>query len=295
MWGCRSSVRISPDTVEEHERVLEHDILDGDAFGVHTSLERPLQSWETGRKSFRTCPVLQVYEAVRDDPISDAVKRTLTGLNATINVLDDIIDTRNLEKPDKIKLTANVAFAGMLAFTNIPASQRDRVVDTIIQYLTELFQIPLVEARSLTAIQEATSIDEIVQASSTCYAYRSRDINAFATLSGILHGMDDELLSQLADDLRVYRAHELIFKDITDIQVDLRDGDPTPIIAIIEHSSHPRKVEHFITRIYDQFEYSNVSRDIYRQELRSLEREPDDLTEQIAEQMDIVGQHESIE
>jgi len=283
------------DTVEERERRLEQDILHGESFGVHTSLERSLQAWKEGRKSLRTLPVIQAYEAVLNDPVADTVKRTLTGLDATINVLDDIIDTRTLEKPEKIELTANVAFAGMLAFTNIPAHYQDRAVDTITQYLTELFQIPLVENRTVTTIQNTTSVDEIVQAASRCYAYRARDIDAFATLPGILHEVDDERRTQLVDDLRVYRAHELIYKDIADVPIDLRDADLTPTIAIMEQSSDPSIVERCLIRIHDQFTYSTASQGVYRQELLSLEREPDDLTKRIVEQMDVVAQHGSVQ
>lgn len=279
-------------TVASHESSLEEDVLQDESFGVHKTLRRPLQLWGAGRKSLRTVPVVRAYEEMLDESVPENLLRTLTGLDATINVLDDIIDTPDMDKTDKIDFTANVAFAGMLAFSNIPPEHRERVIGQLTTYLTELFQIPLVERRSLEAMRQAESVEDTIGIARECYAYRSRDIDAFAALPGIFYGFEDELFRTVIEDFRVYRAHELMNQDITDVRFDLRDEDFTPVIAVMDSVSDHEQFLDWLFQLYDEFEYSGVGGG-YVDVLRVHEARPPNLSKEVKRQMERVKRNGS--
>lgn len=270
------------DDIAARERTLAQELPVDAPANVPARLRALVDNWESGRKSLRTVPVCNVYAAHCGREVPASVKRSLTGLDATINVLDDIIDTRELEKETKIALTINAAFSGVMLVENCPADAREDVSELLFDYYTSVFQIPLVERELLERMRSASFPAERRDAASSLYAYRARDIDAFARFPAVVMGVDEQTEQRLVDDLRAYRCRRLLFKDIADVERDLADEDRTPIIQLLESCDTTEEVVGEIEELYADFDYSEAGRQEYCDLLFELENAPEDLHEVVS-------------
>lgn len=274
--------------VREREAELQKDDGFGDkeVTGVSKLLERPPETWENDQKSLRTAPSVFVYEESGQE-VDESTRELLTGLDASINVLDDIIDTKDLGKRERVELTANAAFSGMLSFTNTPDEYRDEVQDMVTQYLTELFQIPMVEEEEIDNIREAETVDDAIEPSRASYSYRSRDIDAFAQIPSLFNNQDYP--NQITEDLQNFRAKELVIKDIHDISRDLQDDDITPVIELMNKAESKQDAYTAVEKLIESFDYSAQGKESYGDELDQMLPELDkgqfyDFMDQIEQQ-----------
>jgi len=153
-----------------------------------------------------------------------------------------------------------------------------------VQYLTDLFQIPIVEQNAVETIQTATDHEKAVNAAHRCYAYRARDIDAFARIPAHIYNPDEPTTEQLISDLHTYRARQLLFKDIRDVERGLHD-DPTPVIAFMEQAPDAPTVRDTVEDLYRSFNYSDASAGVYQQQLAGQEHRPTDLLTAIEDTM----------
>jgi hypothetical protein len=253
--------------VREREQELQENDLETEAAGVAGLLERPVETWEDNEKSLRTAPVIVAYEE-SGHGVQQSAREMLTGLDASINVLDDIIDTQDLGKQEKVELTANAAFSGMLAFGSTPEQYQDEVRGVVTQYLTELFQIPMVEERELGRVRGSDSVEDALDPSCSSYGYRARDIDAFSQIPSVMNGI--EYPNSLTEDLRSFRAKELVLKDVHDVPRDLEDGDITPVIEIMDMADSEEEAYQAVRNLVDSFEYTQEGEQTYGEQLDQM-------------------------
>lgn len=272
--------RIYRDLIEDisirEEKHRDEIPIEGTA-ELPTHLDDIVNDWETGRKSLRTVPVANVYAEEFERSLEESVLRTLTGLDATVNVLDDIIDSQSPTPESRVRLTVNAAFSSVLVAENLPTENRDQANDLLRQYFTALFQIPLVERRLFDEMKAVASDPEREAAAVKSYSYRARDIDIFARLPAISSGVEPDIEQRLVQDLRTYRARRLLFKDIYDVPRDLSDGDITPIIHVLRNGRSVDETVETIERIYAEFEYTNKGIQQYGSILKHLEGIPSDI------------------
>ncbi|WP_336134380.1 hypothetical protein [Natronomonas amylolytica] len=267
---------LAEDVAGREERLQEELPIETTA-EIHTHLRSVVNDWETGRKSLRTVPVCSAYAHELDRPLGDSLKRLLTGLDASINVLDDIIDTQDLSPRARIGLTVNAGFSAVLLAEHSPPDARNEIRDRLRDYFTALFQIPLVEQRLFASMADTEDEHRRHEAATQIYAYRSRDIDAFADIAAIVTDPNVEAEQRLRRDLRTYRARRLLLKDIRDVERDLRDDDMTPVIYLLQHHETTGDVLDAVTDLYRRFSYSEDGNKRYGETLRELEKVPDDL------------------
>lgn len=271
------------DEVSTREQRIGETLPVDETAHLPTQLRNAAEKWESGRKSLRTVPACNAYARLCDRRVSAEAKRTLTGLDATINVFDDIIDTQTLTTQTKVALTANAAFSAAMMVESRPEGARAEINDVLLDYFAAVFQIPLVERRVLQEMMEAPSPEDQRDAAATFYAYRSRDIDAFAQIPAALMDVDTETEHRVREDLRSYRARRLLFKDISDVERDLTDGDTTPLIHFLRTCETTEGVVTAIEDLYGRFSYSDMGRASYGDLLKELEAPPEDLYSVIRE------------
>ncbi|MFB6210137.1 MAG: hypothetical protein ABEI76_01220 [Halobacteriales archaeon] len=245
------------DEIAVLEERLSDDLPVETTAGLPDHLHDAVNNWEVGRKSLRTVPACNVYARHYNTPVPDAVKRTLTGLDATINVFDDIIDTRNLTTQSKIALTVNAAFSSVLMVESAPPEANAEINEILLDYFTTVFQIPLVEGDLFERMTDATSPEERRAAAEEFY--------------------DPAAEERLLEDLRTYRGRRLLFKDIRDVERDLADGDTTPIIYFLRTCDETEEVVDVVKTLYNRFTYSDAGLLSYGDVLEELEDRPTDL------------------
>lgn len=274
--------------IGDRERALVEDVPGNSVFGLEETLQRTVRRWQNGTKSFRALPVAEAYEAYLNDDLSDGIKRALVGLDANINILDDIIDTTDLGTEEKVAMTANAAFSSVLAFGSIPHDHQQAMVEASYQYLTELFQIPHVEQYTHHQLEATEAPDEALDTIIDSYAYRARDINGFAHIPATQYNIPEADAARIQHDLKTYRAHQLVFKDLHDVERDLRDDDPTPITVALEHYDDPDAVVKLVETVYDDFQYSEEGEQTYGDRLIALENQPDTVLDAVKQGMEQV-------
>jgi hypothetical protein len=263
--------------VSTREKQLREELPIESTAEIHTHLRGVVNDWKSGRKSVRTVSVCEVYTQELDKPLEESLKQLLTGLDASINVLDDIIDTQELTPQIRIGLTVNAAFSAVLLAENCPPETRDEVGNQLREYFTALFQIPLVEQRLFALMKNAETEDQRQEAAEQIYAYRSRDIDAFADIAAVVTDLDTETKSRVRHDLQAYRARRLLFKDISDVERDLRDDDMTPVIQLLQHHETTDELVAAVMDLYHRFSYSETGHERYGDQLYELEGKPDEL------------------
>lgn len=274
------------DEVTTREQVLANELPVDTPANVATYLKEVVTDWQSGRKSLRNVPVLTVYHTYLDGTVSEGLTRLLTGLDALINVLDDFVDTPNAPTEMRIRFAFNAAIAPTLLWQHAPPNHVAELGDLLMQYLVEIFQIPLVERELLAQFQTADSRPERLRTAHALYAYRACDIAAFARIPAIVHDVDAETTEQLVADLCAFRARQLLFKDIHDVERDLHDDDETPVLWLLTHESEVAEIESFVTDLYGGFPYSEAGREAYGEQLGVLEGRPEDLEQLLTEQRD---------
>jgi hypothetical protein len=263
--------------VSLRERQLQEELPIESTAEIHTHLRGVVNDWGSGRKSVRTVPVCEAYTQELGRPLEESLKQLLTGLDASINVLDDIIDTQELTPQVRIGLTVNAAFSAVLLAENCPPGTREEVGNQLREYFTALFQIPLVERRLFASMEDAETEDQRQQAAEQIYAYRSRDIDGFADIAAVATNLDPGTKERVRRDLRTYRARRLLFKDIRDVERDLRDEDMTPVIQLLQHHETTEETVEAVLDLYGRFSYSEIGKERYGSRLNRLEEKPDDL------------------
>ncbi len=276
------------DEIFVHEESLRDSLPIDTTAGISTHLTELVDCWNDARKSIRTTPTANVYARELGDPPDPSILRVLVGLDAEVNVLDDIIDTKDLPTERRVALTANAAFASILIAESVPPAHRETIATVLREYFTALFQIPLVEARLFEKLRDAATLTARREAAREIYAYRARDIDAFARIPAIVFGLDEETKQRLLSDLRAYRAHRLLYKDIHDVSRDLADDDMTPVVALLTAYDSIETIMTEVEQIYDHFEYTTTGKTRYKDVLNELEESPDDLATLLREKQQLV-------
>jgi len=280
------------ETVRRRESDLPAALPLQNPYPVHKPMQQLAERWRTGEKSLWTLPVVNVYHRVLEETVPDAILRGLVGLDATISTLDDIIDTPHLSTAEKVDLCIIAAFANAYAFGQLPAEHQDDIVDTYLDYLTMLFQIPRVEHRLLKQFRAADTKTERKTVGHDFYRYRGKAITVFAELPALLLDLSEDVTRQVVSDLEQLRARQLIFKDLTDMERDVQDHDPTPILILLQHHDTPAQIAAFIRGLADQFTYSAAGKKQYRDVLHMLEHRPEDLRQVIEHQLTVIDRIE---
>ena len=84
-------------------------------------------------------------------------------------------------------------------------------------------------------------------------------------------------------DLQAYRARRLLFKDISDVERDLRDDDMTPVIQLLQHHETTDELVAAVMDLYHRFSYSETGHERYGDQLYELEGKPDELESLLTE------------
>lgn len=275
--------------IEAAENRLSDEVPGGPAQGIHQFISQVDDEWQSGDRTMRVHPAVNVYERVTGAPVDEDVRALLTALDAKVNAIDDIVDTRNIDWVRKIDLSVVTAFSDLLMLERLPSEHLAELAEILRNYWIELAQIPLVEQRLLGQIQSARNLHEGLAAAKSVYAYRSRDIKAFAQIPAVVIGVEEPVADRIESDLRSFRARYLLFEDFRHIKRDLREGHENPITRLVEADVEREDIRGAVRDIHEHFSYSTAAEGEYADLLRQLERRPDDLDELVTDSVQLLG------
>lgn len=101
------------------------------------------------------------------------VIQILLGLDANINTLVDVIDTRRLSTDNKVDPSIVIAFASAYGLSHVPVEYHEALMGRYYDYLVKLFQISQVERKLISRFQAADTDRERQDVAYEFYQYRS--------------------------------------------------------------------------------------------------------------------------
>lgn len=267
--------------IEVLETRLAEEVPGGSPQGIYRSLERVRDGLQSGERTMRAHSSINVCARVSDTPIGADLMRALVALDAKVNAVDDVIDTRRLDRRQKTHLMTVVGFSDLLLIENLPVQHVSEVAKIQRRYSVELAQIPIVEHRLLERLRSATSREERLDATITIYSYRARDIRAFAEIPAVVSKLDPMVVDRVVDDLLTFRARYLLFEDFRHVERDLGDGYENPIMALFHAGSDRQEIDWIVRELLTWFQYSTWAVGRYADLLANLERRPDEIEEAV--------------
>lgn len=244
---------------------------------VAGQLQLPLDLWDSSRKPTRTVPALVAYDRPLEPDGADDLRRLLVGLDVLVTMLDEFVDADRSESSYRHQVAVNVAFASFLSFTSLPDDE-GAATDTVLRYLVETARIPTVERAAQRELETIDTWERARELIRFVYAYRARDISVFGRLPALVADVDDRTAERIVSDLETYRAHYLLFDDIRDVREDVRNGIETPVVWLLQTYDDLDEITDSFVEIFQEFEYAETP---YRAHLRELEREPDDVRDEL--------------
>lgn len=221
------------ETYQENIKKLENKNSSNDKKGeIGKFLGDSVRDWKNSRKASRTTSTLFFLQQKTGSKIENKeLIKTLTSLDAQVNALDDLID-KDLEKKQKVKIAVQVAYSSIFTWSSINDRKREFVEDILIDYFENLSQIPKIEEKKLERIKETEKEEEIIQASAESYTVRAEDINAFIKIAAKALNIEE---NKFLEEIKKFRAREMIAIDLEDIERDLEENDPTPVVYLLKN------------------------------------------------------------
>ena len=203
------------------------------------SKNKLIEKWKSGKKSLRTFTVVKAFP-------KEYVKSTrlMLLIDATINILDDLIDENLEEKEKKFYI---VELLKVLSEHQIMASNTEERKQ-LSTYLIKCIAIALLENLYYNLIKDMDIYDDILSNSNIIYDTRSLDMDIFIQIP--LLGKEGVSIEDIMIVGRAYRALELLKKDMLDYEHDVEHGIDTIFTLFRDRKGLLRKLAKDISSSY---------------------------------------------
>ncbi len=178
-------------------------------------------SWKTGRKYCRTIFTRAGFK----EEFPDEYLTTSLSLDVMINILDDLLDEY---LPEEKKTAYVIEFLRNFANYNhkkLPLEIRDGVGT----YFNKLITLALSEKVYQEKIRINDDLHEISKSSVDLLMCRGMDVDIFVEIALINYGGDGDAIRKNA---RLFRAMNILKKDIIDIPYDLKNQMETVVTVV---------------------------------------------------------------
>lgn len=197
-----------------------------------------IQKWQSGRKYART---LFAMRAIPNYP-QNILKLSIS-IDAIINLLDEILDEEMNKETKALHL---VELIRILAIYNHQKLEK-KYLDAIGNYFNKIISIAILENLYRNLIKDEQDFNKIVNYSIQIYDCRALDMDIYAELPLIeLYGPIDNETKKLVKIARIFRALNLIKKDIKDLEHDRENNTETVITLLHDKNDFNDFINDFI-------------------------------------------------
>lgn len=193
------------------------------------SMQVVTNNWRTQKKYCRTLFVMKILE----NEYSKKNLSTSINLDAMINILDDLFDENlDLQRRKLYILEYLRIFPNFIETYNEDASR-----EQIASYFNKLITLAMAEQSYLNQIKSTSDLDEIIKTSAELLITRAMDIDVFANLGVSGKKWSGEQLKNYRNNIRIFRALNILKKDLLDIQDDLEKNQESLVTFIYQNRS----------------------------------------------------------
>ncbi len=241
---------------------------------VKNSFKWMLKKWETGKKTSRSSYIIPIgykiqskYKQSKEKNIRE-IENIIISLDTVISTLDDTVDILIEDKKEKWEreVTKIINFLYIMSELNrvFPDLHYQKLlIDTILNFIVSLTQIPWLEKEYSDKITKAsTQEEEEEEFAIECLKKRAKDIDIFIELLILYLNIDKEYSLTLMKNIKNYRVLELFSKDYFDISIDIENKSNTPTIALFKKYQDRKEIFNaIISNISDKFylEIKNIT------------------------------------
>ncbi|HCM36951.1 MAG: hypothetical protein A3J30_04190 [Candidatus Wildermuthbacteria bacterium RIFCSPLOWO2_02_FULL_47_9c] len=183
--------------------------------------------WQSGRKYARTKFVQQAFGTLYPSP------QTMISLSvdAMVNILDDLFD-ENLNKDAK----AQYILEFLRVFALFSSKAETEIQKFMGMYMNKLITLAAAEGFYKEQILQEKNIDAIMKHSADLLLCRGMDIDIFVRIALLKQRIGQPAKDSIQKIARVFRALNILKKDIGDITHDRENGIQTITVVVLEKS-----------------------------------------------------------
>ncbi len=200
-----------------------------------TSSKSMVIKWKSNKKYLRTEFVLRAF--VELYPVK-LIEQSIM-VDAMINILDDLLDS-NLDKQDKMLYILEYLRVFSIYNFSLPSLRVQKVMGN---YFDKLITLAVAEFNYQEEIVNENIFDKKIQLSTELLLMRAMDIDVFVQIPLTKENLDIET-NTISAASKVFRAGNILKKDLLDIDIDKKQGQATLITYI--YDKHTRDMKGYI-------------------------------------------------
>jgi len=226
--------------------------------GILNQSSRQITSkWLAGRKYCRTFFVQEAFETLYPTKYT----QISLCLDAMVNILDDLLD----ELLDK-EVKMNYILEFLRIFSVFEKECPPEIHEVLKNYFDKLITLALAENYYQKQIIQERDLDKIVKDSADLLVCRGMDIDIFIEIA-LLKFRKKKIIHAIREMGRVFRAFNILKKDIKDIEYDRRNNIDTVVTLVL--SKHHLNFAFYIDRVLDLL---SESADLTRKDIDNFSR-----------------------
>jgi hypothetical protein len=199
-----------------------------------------IEKWKSGKKYLRTLSVVKAFPEYPMNSLNLSIS-----IDAMINIFDDLFD-ENLEK--HIKNYYLLELFRMLANYHYQASN-ENLRFHMGNYFNKLIMIASLEKHFYNLIKNEKRDDNLLKTATHIYDIRSLDVDVFIEIT-LLASDTIQFKDDVLKVARIYRALELLKKDILDIEHDIENGLETLFTIFWDRKNYLKNLISKLTNLY---------------------------------------------
>ena len=221
--------------------------------------------WRRGEKSCRSAVTVPLFEIIQGDRIPIELENTLISFDVKICTFDELLDRNNLDSSTK----GNLIMSNLTSDINLlklAGEKNEELVEAVKKYIVNIMQIPIAENVNYGNFLEAESEDKELKFAELSYNQRARDIEIFYDLLDIYLEKLDYDRETTKEQVLAYRKLELLEKDLSDLESDIRNDEKKIPVALQEKYDDSgvisRKINKLRERLYNSVDWKNNNEDV---------------------------------
>src|SRR3989338_7771725 len=231
------------ENIEDLEKILRNDIkVNNPAVNeqliklLNISCENLTSKWASGRKYVRT---LYVKKAFSNYP--ENILKLSISIDAIINLLDDVLDEQMNKQTKTLYLVELIRIFSIYNYQKF----NEKISNAIGNYFNKIISIAILEEIYKSLIKSESDFEKIIQYSVQIYDCRSLDIDIYTELPMIELDYNKNDYDNILKISRIFRAVNLIKKDIGDIRHD-KENETETVMTIFYDGG---KIENEVKKI----------------------------------------------
>jgi hypothetical protein len=197
------------------------------------SSQNMIHKWESGKKYLRTEHALKAFGKTYPEPRIELSIMT----DAMVNILDDLLDEQMQKEGKSLYILEFLRIFAVYSSIN----PDDKIQSAVCYYFHKLISLAVAEQQIMEQVKAQTNKESILKNSAKLLTSRSFDIDIFIQIPMFSLSSKENHHSILLKKARIFRALNILKKDISDMDHDIHQGQETLVTWMSKNDKYPLK------------------------------------------------------